>query len=225
MNRKFNQVVKNFLQSEQMKQKDLIKESNTEEIILAAAHQVFMKNGYAGTKMQEIADTAGINKALLHYYFRSKEKLFEKIIFSTFKDFMPIIVELLNSEKPLEVKIWVFVEKYIDLMVANPYLPLFVMNIFNHQPELVEKLFVNQIRPSFEIMQKQIDEQVKLGAIIDVKAEHLIVSMLSLSIFQFLAKPFLNIMFNIKDEKFLEFVEERKSFIPKLIFDGIKVRS
>src|ERR1044071_6846198 len=103
-------------------------DSNTEERILEAAKTAFMKYGLYGARMQDIADAAGINKALLHYYFRSKEKLFETIFIEVVKDFLPRINELFESNKTVTEKIEMFCAAYIDQIRKTPYLPVFILN-------------------------------------------------------------------------------------------------
>ena len=89
----------------------------------------------AGARMQDIADEAGINKAMLHYYFRSKEKLFEKIFTELSQHFFPRLVKIFESDESLFRKIELFVAEYIDQMRRTPYLPIFVLNEVNRQPE------------------------------------------------------------------------------------------
>src|SRR6476620_200228 len=101
----------------------LRKEQNTEQKILEAAKKVFLKEGMTGARMQDIADEAGINKAMLHYYFRSKEKLFEKIVTDLPEHFFPRLVKISESDEPLFRKIASCVAEYIDQMRRTPYLP------------------------------------------------------------------------------------------------------
>src|SRR5574339_606892 len=116
----------------------MVKKKNTdtsEEKILAAARKVFMEKGMAGARMQDIADEDGINKALLHYYFRSKDKLFETIFAETSSRFIPRMTEILNADTPLFEKINTFCEAYISQIQQNPYMPLFLMNEANKHPD------------------------------------------------------------------------------------------
>ena len=114
---------------------------NTEEKILEAAKQVFQIKGLAGARMQEIADVAGINKALLHYYFRTKEKLFTVIFRFALKELQPQVIGILNSDLSLEDKIRAFVEKYLNIIKKNPSLPQFVINQLNQNPDSFDKIF------------------------------------------------------------------------------------
>src|SRR6187402_2554521 len=99
------------------------KHQGAQEKILAAARKVFTTKGMAGARMQDIADEAGINKALLHYYFRDKDKLFETIFMEEAQRFFPKINAIFQSDDPLFEKIEKFVNEYIDEMQENPYLP------------------------------------------------------------------------------------------------------
>jgi TetR/AcrR family transcriptional regulator len=110
------------------------KDLNTEEKILAAARAVFMEKGMDGARMQDIADRAGINKALLHYYFRNKDKLFEMIFQDAMGRFMPRLADVIIADVDFFVKIEKMVSMYMDMLAQNPYLPQFVLNEVNRQP-------------------------------------------------------------------------------------------
>ena len=114
---------------------------STEQKIFDAAHEIFVQKGMDGAKMQEIADRAGINKALLHYYFRSKEKLFEMIFTSAAQKLFPKINFIFESDLPLFQKIEQFCHEYLEVMIENPYLPAFLINEINQDPErFIEKI-------------------------------------------------------------------------------------
>ena len=106
----------------------MIKDKNTEERILKAARTVFIEKGYYGARMQEIADKAEINKAMLHYYFRDKEKLFYRIFEKVFQEFFPMITDIIDSEKKIEYKIREICNNYVSLFQKNPYIPLFILS-------------------------------------------------------------------------------------------------
>ena len=137
------------------------KDQTTEEKILAAAKQVFVKKGMTGARMQDIADTAGINKALLHYYFRSKEKLFEVIFKEAATRLFPKINEILNSDLPLFDKIHQFTHDYVEMVIETPYLPLFVLNEINKQPHEFSKKMFGKNRPPVHKLAEQIEKAEK----------------------------------------------------------------
>ena len=117
----------------------MVKNNNTEQLILETAGNVFLTRGFDGTRMQEIADEAGINKALVHYYFRNKEKLFGAVLNATFREVGARVFEFVNAPVSLEVKIGKIVEAYIEIIKTKPRLPLFVINEVNVNPERILK--------------------------------------------------------------------------------------
>ena len=197
------------------------KNQNTEQKILEAARKVFLKKGYQGARMQEIADEADINKALLHYYFRSKKRLFEKIFDAAFKGFGEKVLEVFSSNTPLEVTIWNFVDHYISFIQKNPYIPSFILNEVREDPALIADKIPN-ISQAQSHLHVTIREEVEKGNIRDISAMELVNTMIGLSIFPFISKNIMIKVFNISDDEFDEFIESRKAFIPKLIMDGIR---
>ena len=99
---------------------------NTEEKIIAAAEQVFIEQGYDGARMQTIADRAEINKAMLHYYFRSKDMLFEKIFVEKVKVLFPAMGEQMKSYEGFTDKVCFFIEQYYETLTKYPFMPFFV---------------------------------------------------------------------------------------------------
>jgi AcrR family transcriptional regulator len=104
------------------------REQNTEDKIVAAAKTVFIKKGMDGARMHEIADEAGINKALLHYYFRTKDKLFEKVFAIVFKDVFQVLENAVANEMDFEQFIEGFITQYIKLLKSKPFIPNFVVH-------------------------------------------------------------------------------------------------
>ena len=200
------------------KQKDV----NAESKILIAAKKVFHEKGMAGARMQDIADEAGINKALLHYYFRSKEKLFEVIFKEAFAKFWPEIFSLLNSDEDLFTKIKLFVDHYIAIIAENEYLPLFVLNEMNKQPaSFINKLLGGQI-PDFSKLIIQIEKEKKKGVINSINPIHLIVNMMSMCIFPFVSKPMIQKVMNLDELQFRYLIEQRKKTVSEFIINAIK---
>jgi AcrR family transcriptional regulator len=195
---------------------------NTEKKILEAAKEIFVEYGFNGASMQKIADRAGINKALLHYYFRSKEKLFEATFREVFFSMVPPLINTVKEEKPLEEKIRVFVEKYIDTLRDNPLVPLFILHELNRNPEnLPELVKESGIDPTVFI--SQINSEIDAGNINPVFPHHLFINILALSIFPFVAKPIIKgLFFNRNEEEFNKFIEERKEIVTTFVLNAIK---
>ena len=188
---------------------------NTEAKIKAAARVVFHKKGFAATRTRDIAEEANINLALLNYYFRSKEKLFELIMFETLTGFLQSLAIVFNDETPtLEKKVQLLVEKYIDRIAEEPEIPLFIMSeIRSDATGFLEKLPVlNVIMHSAFIKQYQV--AVEEGKIIEPNPLHFIMNLLGLVIFPFIGSPMLKKIGKLKDKQFDKLMQERKKLIP-----------
>ncbi len=199
------------------------KDKGAEERILAAARKVFTTKGMAGARMQDIADEAGINKALLHYYFRDKDKLFETIFMDEAQRFFPKINAIFQSEDPLFEKIEKFVDEYIDEMQENPYLPWFVLNEINRDPDtFMQRVLGESNRPKPAKFLEQIEREIKKGTIKRIHPVHLLMNLLSMTIFPFVARPMITRNLQMSETQFRKTMEERKKEIPKFIIDSIK---
>lgn len=198
-------------------------EKATEEKILEAARKIFVNKGMDGARMQEIADEAGMNKALLHYYFRSKEKLFNRVFIETFSKFFPQVENVFSSEKTIFEKIREFIHKYIDLLKEHPYIPQFILKEINRNPDSLYLIFKeSKIDPSVAFG-AFIKEQ-QLGNIKPVNPMHIIVNVLSLCIFPFAARPLLEkILFMGDADSYNAFLEERKNLVADFIINYLKV--
>jgi len=197
--------------------------TDTEKIILEAATQVFIKKGFDGARMQEIADEANINKALLHYYFRSKDKLFMAIFVEVIQLFILTSVKLIrNPGHSVFDKIRLFVEKYISFIQENPYIPGFILNELNRRPERLVGIFKSS-GLELDFLYNQIEKEIREGKIKPVKPEHLLINMISMCIFPFIGKPMVNkIILSGSEKDFNLFMEERKKTIPEFIINSIK---
>lgn len=188
-------------------------DSTTQDKILDAAREIFFKQGYAGGKMQDIADAAGINKALLHYYFKTKEKLFEVIFLDAFSKFVPKIDLLLETENPFLEKIENFIGIYISFLSSHSAIPLFVINEINKDPEaFTQRMFGSKSLP-FPIQKlfSLINKEVEQGNIIEIAPQHLLINMISLCVFPFLAKPLMYRVMGLSEKQFTLILDQRKS--------------
>jgi AcrR family transcriptional regulator len=194
---------------------------STEDKIKAAARKVFTKKGFAATRTRDIAEEAGINLALLNYYFRSKEKLFEIVMGENMAQFILGMKGVLyNEKKTLIEKVEDIVDNYIELLKAHPDLPLFILSEIRANPErLAAKMDVKNIlfqSPFF----KQIMEETK-GR---VNPLHFFMNILGLTIFPFIASPLLKNVGNLKQADFDAMMQERKKMIPAWIRAMLKVK-
>jgi len=181
----------------------------TEENILQVARTAFYQKGLAGARMQEIADAAGINKAMLHYYYKTKEQLFQAVFTQAFNLFAGRIGEILNSEAALEEKITDYVHHTIDTLQANPGLALFVLNELNTNPERLTGLFTRAHGVSID----RFGKQVKRHSQARLAAENLFADMLALCIYPFIAGPVLGRILHMNTKEYDAFIEQRKKYV------------
>jgi TetR/AcrR family transcriptional regulator len=200
----------------------MAKTDTTEQRIITAAKNVFLAKGLAGARMQDIADEAGINKAMLHYYFRSKDKLFEHIFTEVASAFLPKMIGVIESDKPLFEKIEIFCYEYITHVMKTPYVPIFILNEINRQPEAFIKKMFGDRKPPIEVFVKQLQKEIKQGIIKPINPVQLFVNIMGLCLFPFVAQPILLMMLGKEKAKFEAFMEERKTEIPKMIIASIK---
>ena len=201
------------------------KKDSTEDKILEAAKNVFVAKGMEGARMQEIADEAGINKALLHYYFRSKEKLFEAIFSKIIQFAFPEITRIAQSNEPFISKIEQVVDAYIDLLIKHPFIPGFIMKELNRDPSGLFKLVVK-----FGLNPQVIFDQIQLamdrGEIIQMQPRHLAANIISMCIFPFAARPLVSFVLFKDDQVALNaFYAERAEVIKKFVIDAIVINN
>src|SRR6266700_514836 len=116
------------------------KDGDTEHRILDAAHAVFVRRGTAGARMQEIAAEAGVNQALLHYYFRSKDRLARAAFERAASEFMPTVIQVLASDTELEAKVARIITLELDHLARAPYLPGYIISEVTHHPDRARQL-------------------------------------------------------------------------------------
>ena len=200
------------------------KDKNTEKKILNAAKEVFIIKGLEGSRMQEIADTAGINKSLLYYYYRTKENLFDAVFKDAFFSIIPRITKMFDMDLTLLTKIEIFVNDYIDMIVLNPYLPDFIFHEANRDPEKII-LFLKSAGLNPMIVLEIFNEEIKKGNIKPIDPKQLIINIVSMCIFPFVAKPVMKgLFFNNNEKEFKIFIEERKKQVTEFIINAISIK-
>lgn len=201
------------------------KDKNTENQILEAAEAVFQSKGMDGARMQEIADKAGINKALLHYYYRSKQLLFEAVFKQAFSLLAPQLDRIINDDSSIEEKIRNFTFNYISFVSNHPYLPNFIIQELNRNPGFAERLRHTEGFPNIEKFKQQVNEEIEKGTIMPIKAEQLLINILALNVFPFIAKPLLKTFINIDDASYKQLIEYRKTEVAEFIINSIKPKN
>lgn len=196
---------------------------NTEERIINAARKVFLQKGMDGARMQEIADEAGINKSLLHYYFRSKSKLFERVFTETFKSVIDVIDKVFATSDTLESFIRNFVVNYTSTLREKPFIPNFVLHELSRNPRRVVELITST---SFD--------KAKIISLIAAESEdtinafdpvQIIVDIIALCIFPFIGKPIIEgLIFEGNTDEYNNFIELRTQHIIEFVNKAVFIK-
>lgn len=193
-------------------------DGETEQRILDAAHTVFLRRGTAGARMQEIAREAGVNAALLHYYFRNKERLGEAVFQRAATQLLPNVIRILASDADLDDKVAQVVEVELTRLSETPYLPGYIISELTHHPQRVQQLFATVIgKAPAEVgalvrarLGEQIDERVRAGRMHPIEPEQFAINLLALCIFPFAAKPMVMALLGVDDAGFAAFIDRRR---------------
>jgi AcrR family transcriptional regulator len=197
----------------------------TEDRIFEAATDVFVEKGMDGTRMQDIANQAGINKSLLHYYYRTKDRLFnavfEKIAGQLFKRFAPVFDENLT----LEEKIRFFFREHIAFLQKNPRLPAFLLNEINRNPARMKELIRTiDVEKLWITLEKQHKDELKNYNITRETVPQLMSSIAAISVFPFAARGIFEAIFEKMGIDFDEYLEQRKKFAADFVISALKHR-
>ena len=200
-------------------------DADTESRILDAAHSVFMRRGTAGARMQEIASEAGVNPALLHYYFRSKARLSEAVFRRAAGELLPAIIQILGSDRDLEGKVRAVVDVEHTRLLKAPYLPAYVISELAHHPERARQ-FVSAVtgmvpeeigRLVLTRLKAQIAARVKAGRMQPIDPAQFVVNLLSLCIFPFAARTMLCAVLGLDAAGFARFIDRRRRDLPRFV--------
>lgn len=204
------------------------RDNQTEKLVLEAAMKVFTQKGYAAARMDDIAKEANINRALLHYYFRSKDKMFDLIFEQKVKEFFSGLGQILFSDRKLEDVIREMVKHEITLIVANPYLPLFVLQELQQSPERLlthakaSGMSPNLILKRFSVL---VNDAIRSKTINKIEPGQLLINIMSLCIYPMIAKPVLKSVLELDDKKFDNMMAHRIGQVSEFILLSIKPTS
>lgn len=200
-------------------------DKQTEEKIFDAAATVFEEKGMDGARMQDIADRAGINKALLHYYYRSKDHLFDavfqKLAGKVFAKFAPVF----NENLTLEEKIRFFYKEHISFMEKNPRLPAFILNEINRNPARIKKILKSvDFNKLWKMLEDQHKEELEIYNITRESIPQIMTTIASISVFPFAARGIIETIFENIGIDFDNYIEERKEFAADFVISALKSR-
>lgn len=205
------------------------RDTHSEQRILAAARRVFIRRGTSGARMQEIAAEAGVNQALLHYYFRTKERLAEAVFREAAGRLVPAVVKVMGSEAPIERKVEDFVQLYIDTVRKSPFLPGYVLAELHQHPERLASFKLDARVPAADVahtllatLGAQLEARAAEGTMRPIAPEQFVVNLLALVVFPFVARPMLNAVFGMNDEAFERFLDDRRRELPGYILNTLR---
>jgi len=201
------------------------RDNQTEKAILMASRKVFTQKGFAATRMDDIAKEAGINRALLHYYFRSKEKLFDLIFQQRVREFFFGLAGKLSGPLVLEDKIRAVVEHDIDMIRSQPDLPIFVMQELAQRPErFVQMAQESGASPTgmMKSFKAQVKEAVEKKQIRAIEGEQLLINVMSLCVYPFMARPIIQSVQGLSDAQFDKMILRRKQEIVEFVMRSLK---
>lgn len=197
-------------------------ELDTEQKIKEAAKRVFLEYGFEGAKIRQIAEAADVNIALVNYYFRSKEQLFNSIYRETFAEFVGKMMVLLNEKTPLEVKIWKIVDRYTDFILENQMMPAFILTQQRKEGAAFFKdLDVRSVIQG-SYFWKQLQEASAKGEIRAIDPLQVVISVMGSIIFPIMAGGVLSYVGTFDEKAFREFIEARKKIIPEMIMTYLR---
>lgn len=195
----------------------------TEEVIFEAATEEFLDKGLDGARMQDIADRAGINKALLHYYYRTKDKLFNAVFEKIGNIFLSKFAPVFDEKLTLEEKVRFFYREHITFLQKNPRLPAFILNEINRNPERFRKLIANiDIAYLWGKVEEMHRDELKKYNISRENIPQIMTSIAALSVFPFAARGILEELFRKLNIKFDDYIEERKEYAAEFVIKALK---
>lgn len=197
----------------------------TEIKIFDAATDVFEEHGLSGARMQEIADRAGINKALLHYYYRSKDRLFEAVFNRLAGKMFERFITALDNEKSLMQKLEHFYREHLTFLQKHPKLPGFVLHEINQNPERLLNAFGNErLQRIRDNLFAQLDAEIAAGHIAPIDKAQFLANLLALSVFPFAARNMLELVLQDTDFNFDNFINQRKTLLPEFMMNAVRAQ-
>jgi TetR/AcrR family transcriptional regulator len=194
-------------------------EIQTENLIKQKAKILFFQKGFLNATTQEIADEAGVNRALIHYYFRSREQLLDLLLHETLKEKKEKIRKVLTSGIPFREKIANFIDMIVDYGLTYPYLDNFIISETARSPEKVEVFCSMDRVKSSDLIREELEQEIKNGKIAPITSEHFMINLSALCNYPLLAKAVLQTIHGMTDAAYRKFLLDRKQIIYRTIFN------
>ncbi|MEQ8686907.1 MAG: TetR/AcrR family transcriptional regulator [Imperialibacter sp.] len=196
-----------------------IEEAQTEQVIKQKAKELFFKKGLIKTTTQEIADAAGVNRALIHYYFRSREHMLSILLDEAMAEKRERVKSILSFDLPFREKIARYIDAIITYNMTYPYLENFIISETVRNKDRTEAYCARNQSRSSDLIRDQLAEEIQQGRLAPITPEHFLVNLIALCNYPMLAKPILRTIHGMTEEAYHEFLLERKQVIYMTIFN------
>jgi AcrR family transcriptional regulator len=198
-------------------------DQETRDRILDAAHVVFLRKGTAGSRTQEIADEAGVNKALVHYYFGTKAALADAIFERALAEIAPKMFGILaDPARTIEQKIPAIVREQIAFHSERPYFAGYLVSELHSEPERMVQLVARRGKIPLDVLRRQLREAAAAGTMRRITAEQFVANMMGLLIFPFAIRLAFCQLLSLDDPGWRAFLEDRRRFLPDFILAGLR---
>lgn len=192
--------------------------AQTEKLIKEKAKILFFQKGYVNATTQEIANEAGVNRALIHYYFRSREQMMDILLEEALEEKKSKVHEVLTMDVPFREKIAHYIDVVVNHGLTYPYFAIFIISEINRHPEKEQLICARDKMASADLIKDQLEAEIKKGKLAPISAGDFMVNMVSLCNYPLLAKPILKTIHGMTDEAYYQFLSERKRTIYTTIF-------
>jgi AcrR family transcriptional regulator len=196
---------------------------DVKERILQVSRELFIKNGYNGTSVRDIAAASGTNVAHIKYYFQSKYKLFEIIFEEAFNILIHRVFSIIQSDMPFFELIEAWINAYYEILPEYPQIPIFILSEINHHPDNLIKLAKKQNpQEKFSVLARRLDEEMRKGTIKETSVVDLGLNIISLCAFPFMLGKFAAKVAEISIEEYYAMMEKHKLYVIQFIMDALK---
>jgi TetR/AcrR family transcriptional regulator len=196
----------------------IMKEKQTEDHIKDTAKKIFFGKGHFNAKMHEIAKEGGLNRALLHYYFRNRENLFDVVLKEAMEESFVKMFGILSTGKPFEEKIREAIEHITDCLSKYPFIENFIISEINKNPQGADSLLAVKLGKDFmKNFMKEIKHYLKKNGLPQIKPEQFMVNMMALCTYASSTKPIIQNILGFTETHYQSFLKERKKILPEII--------
>lgn len=195
--------------------------TETEILIKETAKLIFFTKGHISASTKEIAKEAGVNRALIHYYFRSRDFLFNMVLEEAMRGLTGKIAEILGSELDLRTKIKTFLDAFIDHTLQYPYLETFLVTEMAKNPEKMKELHPKNTDEIKALIGKQLEQEIAQKKLLPISVNHFMANLMSMCNYPLIGKPILQTVFGFEDEQYKAFLVERKKVVYQTIFNEV----